>query len=231
MRIDYERVMTAGFGVLILGVAWLVFWLGPAFPLYEGDVRWAHNFAFALIFIIVGLASWKRSVSSGIIAVIASFLMVPAELAFFSGETATGIAGVFFALMLAVIVIERQTGKDLVRPPPRLNAWLRIHLLTLAYIGIAHMPFISFLVRRYAADPFLLSLRRTRTLDVDLQRNARHPRHPRHHGTIRENHREIPGVPGRLLLGGADAPPPACIYWNLRRMITNVYIVFHTFPV
>lgn len=158
MRIDYERVMTAGFGVLILGVAWLVFWLGPAFPLYEGDVRWAHNFAFALIFIIVGLASWKRSVSSGIIAVIASFLMVPAELAFFSGETATGIAGVFFALMLAVIVIERQTGKDLVRPPPRLNAWLRIHLLTFAYIGIAHMPFIFFFVRWYAADPFLLSL-------------------------------------------------------------------------
>jgi hypothetical protein len=155
MRVDVERLMSAGSSMGILGIAWLLFWLGPAFQLFEADPRWAHNFAFALIFIIVGLASYKRTLSCGSIAVVASFLIVPTELAFWSGGTATVAAASLLALMLLVCAVERQKGRELLEPGPRLNAWLHIHLLNFAYLGIAHMPLIFFLVRWLSGDPYL----------------------------------------------------------------------------
>lgn len=155
MRFDLDRMMSAGFSMAILGILWLLFWLGPAFHLYEGDVRWAHNFAFALIFIIVGLASYRRTLSCGIIAVVASFLIVPTELAFWSGAVATMAAASLLVLMLLVCIAERQKGRELLQPAPRLSAWLHIHLLNFAYLGIAHMPLIFFFVRWISGEPYL----------------------------------------------------------------------------
>ncbi len=60
MKPDMDKLMTSGNGILILGVAWLLFWLGPAFFLFEKDPRWGHNFALPITFITAGLASHTR---------------------------------------------------------------------------------------------------------------------------------------------------------------------------
>jgi hypothetical protein len=56
-KLDFNKVMTAGNGILIMGIAWLLFWLGPAFFLFREDPRWGHNFAIPITFITAGLAS------------------------------------------------------------------------------------------------------------------------------------------------------------------------------
>jgi len=151
---DVDRVMTAGNGILILGIAWLVFWLGPAFFLFQEDSRWGHNFAIPLTFITVGLASNIRIISCQLIAVISAFLLVPTLLAFWSWAVATVISGVLLGIFLILYFIENRREIELVVPNPRLKTWLKIHLLTFAYLGLAHMPLIFYLVRWANPDPF-----------------------------------------------------------------------------
>lgn len=150
-----EKFMTAGSGILMQGVFWLVFWLGPAFRLFEADPRWSHNFAMSIIFITIGLAYHFRKISCQVLAVFASFLTIPTFLAFWPGVEATFAASIMLGITILLFLIDSQRGVELVNPNPRLKAWLKIHLLNFAYLGLAHMPFIFFLVRWYNPQPFL----------------------------------------------------------------------------
>jgi hypothetical protein len=147
--------MTSGAGILLLGLAWLGFWLGPALHLYQADPRWAHNFAFALIFLTVGIAYLRPSVLTGIGAVIASFTIIPAELAFWSGTTTTEIAVALLVLVASVGAVEWWKKGPLVVPGPRAGFWVRVHLPVLSALGLAHMSFLFFLVRWVNAAPYL----------------------------------------------------------------------------
>ena len=158
MKFEPGPWMTTGTGIFLLGVAWLIFWLGPAFNLYQADPRWAHNFAFALNFIIVGIAFYRPSVSSGIISVIASFITIPTELAYWSGITATLMEGALLVAILIVVVAEWQLKRPLLTTSPQTGFWLKIHLPVLSYVGIAHVPLIFFLVRWSNSAPYLTYL-------------------------------------------------------------------------
>lgn len=147
MKFKMDGVMTTGNGFLILGIAWLLFWLGPAFFLFEKDARWGHNFALPITFITVGLAANIRIISCQMAAVISAFLIVPTLLAFWPWDIATMISGAFLFLFLILYFIEKGREKELIDLNPRLKAWLKIHLLTFAYLGLAHMPLIFYLVR------------------------------------------------------------------------------------
>ncbi|MCL7412543.1 MAG: hypothetical protein M8353_02875 [ANME-2 cluster archaeon] len=153
-RLNLDTVLTSNNGLLIQGIAWLIFWLGPAFYLFREDPRWGHNFALPIIFITVGSAFYFRKNSCQLIAVISSFSIVPTLLAFWSWSTATGIALGFLGLMIILHFAEKGRESELVRPNPRLNAWLKLHLMTFAYIGLAHMSLIFFLVRWFNSGPF-----------------------------------------------------------------------------
>ncbi|WP_440949795.1 hypothetical protein [Methanosphaerula subterraneus] len=155
MTFEFRRWMITGTGILLLGAAWLGFWLGPALPLYLAEPRWAHNFAFALIFITVGIASLRPSVLTGTGAVIASFITIPTELAFWSGMTATAIEGVLLVLVVGAATIEWWKKGPLIVPGPRAGFWLKTHLPLLSALGIAHMPFIFFLSRWVNGVPYL----------------------------------------------------------------------------
>jgi hypothetical protein len=151
-----EKFMTAEYGILMQGIAWLIVWtISPAFQLFEADPRWAHNFAMALIFIAVGLAYHGHKLSCQLVAVIASFLTIPTFLAFWSGIEATFAAGILLIMTIGLYLIERRRSVGLLNSRPRLKAWLTIHFLNFAYIGLAHMPLIFFLVRWYNPQPFL----------------------------------------------------------------------------
>jgi hypothetical protein len=158
MKFEPGPWMTTGTGIFLLGVAWLLFWLGPAFHLYEADPRWAHNFAFALIFIIVGIAYFRPSLSTGMISLVASFITIPTELAYWSGMVATLMETVLLAAIIVVVAAEWQLKRPLLAAGPKAGFWLKIHLPVLSYIGIAHMPFIFFMVRWVSSAPYLTYL-------------------------------------------------------------------------
>lgn len=147
LNLKANMFMTAKSGVLIQGVLWLLFWLGPAFHLFEADSRWAHNFALSLVFITVGSALHFQRISCGFVAVVASFLTIPTFLGFISGINATYVASVLLILNVLLFLLEKRKKIELVNPAPRLRAWLKIHQSTFAYLGLAHMPLIFFLVR------------------------------------------------------------------------------------
>jgi uncharacterized iron-regulated membrane protein len=79
--------------------------------------------------------------------VIASFLTIPTFLGYISGMSATCIAVVLLTGTFLLYLVERRTKTELINPAPRLRAWLKIHQLTFAYLGLAHMPLIFFLIR------------------------------------------------------------------------------------
>ena len=144
---DKEKMMTANTGILVLGVLWLVFWLGPAFSTFLVDSRWGHNFALPLTFMTVGIAYNFRMISCQLAAVIAAFFVVPGQLGFWSWCTATIIASSLLLIVLILYLIERGRETELLHPNPRLKSWLKLHLITFAYIGLGHIPLIFFLVR------------------------------------------------------------------------------------
>jgi len=158
MKFEPGPWMTTGTGIFLLGIAWLFFWLGPAFNLYQADPRWAHNFAFALIFIIVGISLYRPSVSSGIISMVASFITIPTELAYWSGITATLIEMALLAAILIVVAAEWQLKQPLLTPGPKAGFWLKIHLPVLSHLGIAHIPLIFFMIRWNISVPYLTYL-------------------------------------------------------------------------
>jgi hypothetical protein len=139
--------MTSGNGILILGVLWLLFWIGPAFSLFEKDSRWGHNYAIPILFILVGLAYNVNKISCQLTAAIGSYLTIPTLLDFWPWDLATIIAGVFLGIFLVLYAIERKRKTELINPKRRLKAWLKMHLMTLAYFGLVHMSLIFFFVR------------------------------------------------------------------------------------
>ena len=155
MAFNTDKIMTVGTGVLVQGVLWFIFWIGPAYGLYVADPRWAHNFAMSTVFITVGLAYHFRKLSCQFVGVFASFLSIPTFLAFWSGIEATFVGGILVIVTIALYLIERRREVELLNPRPRLKVWLKIHFLNFAYIGLAHMPLIFFLIRWFNPQPFL----------------------------------------------------------------------------
>jgi hypothetical protein len=151
-RID--RITTIGFGLLLQGILWLIIWLRVFFIFFLFDPRWGHNFAFAIIFITVGLAYYIRKTSCRLVAVASAFLIVPTEMAYWSWETATNAATALFILMIILYAIERTRRTELVSPTTRLRAWLKVHLMNFAYLGLAHMPLIFFVGRWPSQERF-----------------------------------------------------------------------------
>jgi hypothetical protein len=144
---EISKYMSMGTGLLILGILWILFWLGPAMPLYEADIRWGHNFVIPILFITVGIAYYSKSLACQFFAVISSFLTVPLFLAMWWYADVLYIALALLAILIILYLLER-TGKfKILQPNPRLKAWEKIHFLNFAYIGLAHMPLIFFLLR------------------------------------------------------------------------------------
>ena len=154
-KFDFNKIFSSGNGILLLGILWLIFWLGPALFLFKEDPRWGHNYAIPIIFIIVGLAYNVNKNSCQIIASIASYLTIPTFLAFWAWDTATYITIAFLSIFIIFFLIEKNRKTELINPKQRLNFWLKTHLMTFAYIGLVHMPLIFFFVRWNNPEPFL----------------------------------------------------------------------------
>jgi hypothetical protein len=147
MKFDVNKYINSSNGILILGILWLIFWLGPALFLFEEDPRWGHNFAIPILFIIVGLANTMNKNSCQITASIASYFTIPTLLGFWDWDSATIMAIIFLIIICFLFLIEKTREKEIINPNQRLNFWLKKHAMSFAYIGLVHMSLIFFLVR------------------------------------------------------------------------------------
>jgi hypothetical protein len=146
--------MTSGNGILMLGVIWLLFWMGPAFYFFEEDSRWGHNFAIPILFIHVGLAYNVPKISCQLTAAFASFLTIPILMDMWPWDLSVIIASIFLGIFFLFYLVERNRKNELVNPNKRLKAWLKMHMMTFAYLGLVHMTIIFFLVRWDNWDTF-----------------------------------------------------------------------------
>jgi len=163
MNSTIDRFTTTGFGVLLQGILWLIIWGGPLYFWFLLDPRWGHNYAFALIFITVGLAYYIRKTSCRLAAVIAAFLIVPTEMAYWSWYSATLAAAIMLAITIMLYFIEKIRKTEIIAPSTRLRAWLKVHIINFAYLGLAHMPLIFFVGRWHHQEGF------TQYLPIELE--------------------------------------------------------------
>jgi hypothetical protein len=155
MKYEINKFFTSGNGILILGILWLIFWIGPALFLFKEDPRWGHNYTIPILFIIVGLAYNIKKNSVQVTAAIASYITIPTFLGFWAWDTATIISITFLALILILYLAEKYRKNELFNPNKRADFWLKNHAMTFAYIGLIHMSLIFFFVRWFNPDLFL----------------------------------------------------------------------------
>jgi hypothetical protein len=153
-----KQLIGPGLGLIILGLAYLIWWLMPfAWEAYYEDPRWAHNWAYAIIIMNVGLAWYHKSALSRTIVAIQSFMMPVTASGSFNTLIITYITIVIFIFWAIVVVIERIRGKMFLQDSLQQRAWLWInmHSLVVAWILIAHMGLV-FLIGRVPLERQLL---------------------------------------------------------------------------
>lgn len=139
-----------GMGLIILGLSYLIWWVMPfAFEAYNQDPRWAHNWAYAIIILTVGLSWYQKSPSSRLIATVQAFMLPVTASGSFNNITLTYITIAILIVWSIVVVLERIRGKMFLeeRLHKRTYNWLNLHLPIISWILIAHMALVFFIGR------------------------------------------------------------------------------------
>lgn len=140
-----------GTGLTIMGFAYIIWWFaGPwAWEAIATDPRWIHNWAYALIIFNVGLAWYHKSPLSRSLAMIQSIMLPITASGSFNTTICTLITACIFLFWFIIVVIEKRKKKNLFEDKltPRGKLWLNMHTLIIAWILIAHMGLMFFVVR------------------------------------------------------------------------------------
>lgn len=138
-----------GFGLAFMGAFYLFWWLVIAFEDLLQDPRWAHNLAYAIILLTVGLAFYQKSVVSRLIAMIQAFMLPIVGSGSFNTTILSIITIIIFAFWIIIVILERRKDKNFLEAKlqKRTWLWLNLHTLILAWILIAHMGLMFIIVR------------------------------------------------------------------------------------
>ncbi len=139
-----------GFGLVFMGILYLVFWLLPfTIESYIGDPRWSHNWVYALIIITIGAAFYQKTVASRVIAMIQGLLMPVTASGAFNTTVMTLAAVVLLLVWIIIVVIERRTSSPLLdrRLSQRTQNWVTMHSLIVCWLLFAHMGLVFFIGR------------------------------------------------------------------------------------
>ena len=148
-----------GTGLLILGLAYLVFWLMPfTIDTYANENRWAHNWAFSIIIFTVGAAWYQKTPVSRTIAVVQG-TMLPITASGSFDTLYCSFVTVGIALAWGIVVAAERMRKE-----PFLQGWMEkrswnwanMHTMILCWLLLAHMAFVFF-VTRVPQEPSLAS--------------------------------------------------------------------------
>src|SRR6056297_1423283 len=131
-----------GIGIIILGLSYVIWWVMPwAWKSYAEDPRWAHNWAYSIIILTVGLAWYQKTPISRTVAMIQSFMMPITAAGAIDSLICTYITIGFLFCWLGLVIYERKTEKTLYKEKmePRTVNWVNMHTMILAWILIGHI--------------------------------------------------------------------------------------------
>jgi hypothetical protein len=147
-KIVTTKYLNAGSALVLMGAMWLYLWVFPWRQYYFLEPHWGHNYAEAAAFLAVGLAYYNRRFISDLLALAATGLIIPASLELLPHPPTAIAGGALLALIVADGLVERGRATDLgTSKNRRLRFWLKSHLLRFAYIMLAHLALIYYLVR------------------------------------------------------------------------------------
>ncbi len=141
-----------GFGLFLMGAIYLVWWIFFSFEYIfgpMGDVRWAHNWAYAIIILTVGAAWHQKSVITRFIATVQAFMLPVTASGSFDSFIMTYITIGLAAAWAVTVAIERMRGKMFLQDKLQKRTWLWIcmHSVVISWILIAHMGLVFFIGR------------------------------------------------------------------------------------
>ncbi|MFW9972371.1 MAG: hypothetical protein ACFFDF_19450 [Candidatus Odinarchaeota archaeon] len=140
-----------GMGLTIMGFAYVLWWfVGPwAWSSITMDPRWIHNWAYALIIFNVGLAWYHKSPLSRSIAMIQSIMLPITASGSFNTTICTIITACIFLIWFIIVLIEKTKKRIFFQDKltDKGKLWLNMHTLIIAWILIAHMGLMFFVVR------------------------------------------------------------------------------------
>ena len=139
-----------GMGLIILGLSYIIWWVMPfAFEAYNQDPRWAHNWAYAIIILTVGLSWYHKSPTSRLVATAQAFMLPVTASGSFNNLTLTYITIATLILWCVVVIFERMREKMFLESSlqKRTYNWLNLHLPIISWILIAHMALVFFIGR------------------------------------------------------------------------------------
>jgi len=147
-----------GLGIIIMGLSYLVWWLMPfAFDVFNQDIRWAHNWVYAIVILNIGVAWYYKSVISRIVIVFQAFMLPVTASGSFDTLILTFVS-VFIAILWGLIlIIEKIKGKKLLieRLKPKTWNWINLHTMVFTWVFIAHISLV-FLIGRLPLEQQLL---------------------------------------------------------------------------
>ncbi|MFW9823512.1 MAG: hypothetical protein ACFFE4_11280 [Candidatus Thorarchaeota archaeon] len=147
-RTKDNKLVGPGLGLILMGAAYLAWWL--AFIEYAiSDPRWAHNIAYAVIILNVGLAWYHKTPLSRIIAMIQSIMLPITASGSFATVILTFISSGIFIIWIITVIIEKAGKKVFLEEKltKRGKNWLSMHTLIIAWILVGHMGLMFFIVR------------------------------------------------------------------------------------
>lgn len=143
-----NKLVGPGLGLIIMGGAYLVWWL--LFIEYAiNDPRWAHNFAYAIIILNVGLAWYHKTPLSRTIAMIQSFMLPITASGSFNTVICTIISSILLFIWIIIVVVERIKRKQYFEKKlsKRGSNWSNMHTIIIAWILVGHMGLMFLIVR------------------------------------------------------------------------------------
>jgi hypothetical protein len=139
-----------GLGMVFMGLSYVWWWIMPwAWESYALDNRWAHNWAYAIIILTVGLAWYQKTPLSRLIAVIQSLMMPITASGAFNTLVCTFITLGIFLIWVILVLFER-IGKKVYlvnKLEKRTFNWINLHSLVVAWILVGHMGLVFILAR------------------------------------------------------------------------------------
>lgn len=144
-----NKLVGPGLGLIIMGASYLVWWL--LFIEYAIiDPRWTHNIAYAIIILNVGLAWYHISPLSRLVAMIQSFMLPITASGSFNTVIITILTSIILVIWIIIVIFEKMNnGKTFFEEKLSKKGmkWLNMHTLIVAWLLIAHMGLMFFIVR------------------------------------------------------------------------------------
>jgi hypothetical protein len=156
-----KKYMTPGFGLFLMGLAYIAWWclLPQALATFEGDDRWAHNWAFAIIILVAGVSWYHKSVLSRVAVSVEAFMLPVTASGAVNTILMTAITLVIGIVWVAIAAIERSRKSKFLEAKlsQRAISWLTMHAQVITWLLIAHMG-IVFMIGRIPFENQLIAV-------------------------------------------------------------------------